>query len=385
MCSCSNYKEKLSALQKELGAKEYEIEKLQSQNLKLQTEFEDLQKKQIDYVKLDYLQGFLPNSHVLDKKKLAKCVFDCHDLNNSDVNGYNVIDQYCFYTNYDSEYENSSYSTRYGNTMRNFCFSFLWQTLDRNADNIRDFLSTDDKDYICSLFENNDVYFKSGLYDMAKGLLLAYKQLISDPDLLEEMHSVLFDGSDTGKLILFDLTSDVHNWSFVDEEMLEVLESSGFEESRWGSKVMYMYSFWTRRYHEGNMDVVYDLIKEFHGRLSMKAEYIDGLDGFSLSSVPDSLAGCSSVFALSKEDYQNDSIIYFDDMGETCLVSMANQIVRLGKKSETSYGSDDFTVCVKNKEPIGDGVESTEYNADIEITNKKGYSILIHVYGVCGC
>jgi hypothetical protein len=105
---------------------------------------------------------------------------------------------------------------------------------------------------------------------------------------------------------------------------------------------------------------------------------------FELSEIPESLYGCSCLFSNSKEEYDSEKYIYFDDFGDNCLISIDSKIVFL-KPEEDKYKNENYTAYIQNKIQIDEGYESTTYNAELVLVDKKGNKQIYKVYGLCGC
>ncbi len=105
---------------------------------------------------------------------------------------------------------------------------------------------------------------------------------------------------------------------------------------------------------------------------------------FELSEIPESLYGCSCLFSNSKKEYDSEKYIYFDDFGDNCLISIDSKIVFL-KPEEDKYKNENYTAYIQNKIQIDEGYESTTYNAELVLVDKKGNKQIYKVYGLCGC
>ena len=112
-------------------------------------------------------------------------------------------------------------------------------------------------------------------------------------------------------------------------------------------------------------------------------EKID-ISTFELSEIPESFYGCSCLFSNTKEEYEAEKYIYFDDFGDNCLISIDNKIVFL-KPEGDKYKNEYYTAYIQNKIQIDEGYESTTYNAELIIVDKKGNRRIYKVYGLCGC
>ncbi len=108
------------------------------------------------------------------------------------------------------------------------------------------------------------------------------------------------------------------------------------------------------------------------------------LSTFTLSEIPDSLSGCSCLFSNSKKEFDANTYIYFDDVGDNGLISMKGKILFLNMENET-YRNDHYTAYIQNKIQIDEGDESAIYNAELVIVDKQGNKRIYSVYGLCGC
>ncbi len=105
---------------------------------------------------------------------------------------------------------------------------------------------------------------------------------------------------------------------------------------------------------------------------------------FTLSEIPDSLTGCSCLFSNSREEYESNKFIYFDDIGDNCLISINGKIVFLIQEDD-KYINEYYTVYIQNKKQVSEGYETTIYTAEFVIVDKKGNKRKYSVYGLCGC
>lgn len=106
------------------------------------------------------------------------------------------------------------------------------------------------------------------------------------------------------------------------------------------------------------------------------------LTHFELSDIPDTFYGCSCVFSVSKEEYQYGHFLYFDDLGDNCLISVNDSIIFLEGDGE-KYRNDDYTVYLQNKTEVNE--LSSFLTAELIILDKQGNKRSCMVYGLCGC
>lgn len=132
---------------------------------------------------------------------------------------------------------------------------YLWRRFDRSPENIRNFLSEKNKKFILSFFKKNNLYINSGLKDLVKCLLISYKDIGHNKDLLEKLHKRSESIGVLGDKKYLELASP---------DVKKLLSANNFDDPIVDERTRYtwVYSFWVRRNHENNSEVVYQLIKE---------------------------------------------------------------------------------------------------------------------------
>lgn len=109
------------------------------------------------------------------------------------------------------------------------------------------------------------------------------------------------------------------------------------------------------------------------------------------STIPEEYAGCSYLFAETKENYKAKKYLYFDDFGTTCLISINNETITLKKNAIKGddvviYSNDTYTTYIHKIKNIGqNGEENQIYMAELVITNKAGQVVIKKIYGEGGC
>lgn len=109
------------------------------------------------------------------------------------------------------------------------------------------------------------------------------------------------------------------------------------------------------------------------------------------STIPEEYAGCSYLFAETKENYKAKKYLYFDDFGSTCLISINNETITLKKKAIKGddvviYSNDTYTTYIHKIKNAGqNGEENYIYTAELVITNKAGQVVIKKIYGEGGC
>jgi len=141
-------------------------------------------------------------------------------------------------------------------------FRTLWNGIDRSSESIEKLFSDNDKRFVYSLFLHNDYYKTSGMQCVVEGLLLAHQELEGKEETLDSLYIRAFDRD------AYDMYDDAYTMvdNLLTEEMKTVLSDENYNNSKSeiSNREFYVYSFWARRYHEGNSDIIYKIIKEFH-------------------------------------------------------------------------------------------------------------------------
>ena len=107
---------------------------------------------------------------------------------------------------------------------------------------------------------------------------------------------------------------------------------------------------------------------------------------FTLSSIPDSLYGCSCLFSESKSQYNKEQYLYFNDMGINCLISINNEILYLKCIKEEIYENESYKVIIQNRNILSSAGEGSELTAEIVVLDKNsGLKTTKRIYGICGC
>lgn len=138
-------------------------------------------------------------------------------------------------------------------------FKNLWNNIDRSSISLEKLYTDNDKRFIYLLFAHNDYYKKTGMQCMVEGLLRAYEEMHENEELLENIYHIAADDED-----------DTDIWNYLEteiatKEMRSILSDENYaNDGDFNNRIFYVYTFWARRYNEGNMDFVYKIMKDFH-------------------------------------------------------------------------------------------------------------------------
>lgn len=137
---------------------------------------------------------------------------------------------------------------------------YLWNKYDRSEESIKAYFTKQKMNFIYSLFNSNNAFTDSGLIDLTDALLLAYEETSENESVLNELYLKLVEDDDgTAKYaIIRNIRSEkmsllLNNRKYCNNYTVE----EDIEAFR-------VYSFWARRHHENNKEIVYKLLKDFY-------------------------------------------------------------------------------------------------------------------------
>jgi len=134
---------------------------------------------------------------------------------------------------------------------------YFYNNFSRDPENLKEVFSDDLIDLISNYFANNSNYKDARIYNVVKALLYAYDEL-EGYELMEDFYYELKnnDGMDYVEELSSEVVEDVLYCDYEEEDCFYSFDS------------FYVYSFWARRYHEGNEEVVYAILKKLHESIS---------------------------------------------------------------------------------------------------------------------
>ncbi len=207
------------------------------------------QKEKSHYIYKHRVSAYLKNGkYFFDYKKIINAIYNKLELDKVDF----LTSLYFNYNIFHSEYYSQDKETSFLN--------YIWTNFDRSPENIYNFFNNESesetiKDKIYSLFSNNAIYTDSGIKNYVEGLLLAYEENSSE-DRLSEIYNQTKGDEYYEKPFIDTITS----------EQMKMFLSNATKptDNSISYRAFQLYSFWGRRYHENNQEIVYQLIKEFH-------------------------------------------------------------------------------------------------------------------------
>lgn len=220
-----------------------------------------------NHLKIEEVDSFINDmsGYFFNKKEIIKYFFKDFNLNK-----FRVVESILY-----SDILSPSQTELDWYSEKKQLFSNFFVKLDRSPENLKRFLTPEIKRFIFSLLKNNNIYNKSGANLLVKSLLLSYNQLKDNEEQIKEIYRV---ASEVKGLENMDENSPLNNYlkSVVTDNIKELLikEYDKIDSSRVTSesysRIRLVYTFWARRYKEGNMSFTYDFFKELDKNLSKK-------------------------------------------------------------------------------------------------------------------
>lgn len=145
----------------------------------------------------------------------------------------------------------------------------IYSDFDRTPENIDKVFNTNLIDHIAFLFNNDFLIKDQKLYDVLKGLLLTYDEM-NDSE-CERLHHIMseYKFHDMRDEFIKKCSDTVRQFVY-DGGDFKASTLNGSESDRdygYGKRIFYLYSFWVRRYREGNKETVYNILKEMDKKI----------------------------------------------------------------------------------------------------------------------
>ncbi|QXP59836.1 hypothetical protein [Olleya sp. HaHaR_3_96] len=139
---------------------------------------------------------------------------------------------------------------------------------DRTPENIDEIFNTNLIDYIAFLFNNDFLPKDQKLYDVLKGLLLTYDEM--DDDECQRLHHIMkeYKYHDMRDEFIKNCSDTVSEFVYNGGDFKTSLEYGSDIDFGYSKRIFYLYSFWVRRYNEGNKETVYKILKEVDGKIN---------------------------------------------------------------------------------------------------------------------
>jgi len=141
---------------------------------------------------------------------------------------------------------------------------YFMKVFNRTSKNIENFFGDKEIELLAQMIGESYNYINSNTYLWLDGCIQAFDELKSDPDFFRQASKE----SDYDKYR--DLVSSKYS-----EKVTKIIDFSSEYDT--DDKLFKIYSFWVRRYNEGNADVVFTILKKIKNQLPSKTE-TDNLD-----------------------------------------------------------------------------------------------------------
>lgn len=261
-CKKTNTNTKIAELEKIIEKEKIRSSTKERQNERLKNTIENLRDKITENKETKENRNSIIAESIdilTDKKIMIQNLFNSFDLDNSDASR-GIATSY-FLQSYDGF---SDFDTK------NEYYSYITSKIDRSPENLKKIFTPQVKKNIYKLFKNNKIYKNSGAEALLKASLIIYNDTGQDAYISREIYSLASQ----------DNYNEVEDYisSTIDDSILKELKTilkyenySTYEkvtELTTEDRLTYLYTFWARRYNEGNAAYVYELLKEFHNNVT---------------------------------------------------------------------------------------------------------------------
>lgn len=233
----ASLKKEIEKLEKETSSQKKEIIKQTDEINFLQKKCSKLQyEKDANYLPDAYVKGFFKNTYLnLGKDKFIKKLYNYFNISKSNNLMRALNGDWANYNNLKDLLELKSNDKDLILGMASFS---------RQKEHLANFFTDETIANIAAYFKGNTLYQDSKAKLYVQNLLLTYNRFeYGDEELLEKFYSISWPSEESWEL-MNELSRDS------DEEMV-------YED-------YYLYSFWARRHHEGNMQVTYRILEKIH-------------------------------------------------------------------------------------------------------------------------
>ncbi|WP_077404652.1 hypothetical protein [Cellulophaga omnivescoria] len=271
-CKKTNTNTKIAELEKIIEKEKIRSSTKERQNERLKNTIENLRDKITENKETKENRNSIIAESIdilTDKKIMIQNLFNSFDLDNSDASR-GIATSY-FLQSYDGF---SDFDTK------NEYYSYITSKIDRSPENLKKIFTPQVKKNIYKLFKNNKIYKNSGAEALLKASLIIYNDTGQDAYISREIYSLASQ----------DNYNEVEDYisSTIDDSILKELKTilkyenySTYEkvtELTTEDRLTYLYTFWARRYNEGNAAYVYELLKEFHNNVTTEQPGPEELD-----------------------------------------------------------------------------------------------------------
>ena len=267
-CKSDEYKERIKQLEQSVFKKEIQIKSLKKENSNLfdiegnlRSNLSENYTKNEDLMFLTESTSWLAVNH----KNMLKFFFESTNLEKYNIESA-LKSSWMFYPSYGSKYP-------FGG--EEFFANHMISKIDRSSESLEKIFTSEVKEVAYSFFNQGNIYKDCGAYAIVKSLLLAYESFYDQKEILDEIYekaSELGKRDESVKQIISSVAS---------KEILNLLsdlnysEHDDLEESTEESRLVTVYTFWARRYHENNLEFTYSLLQELHQNVTNEALFIN--------------------------------------------------------------------------------------------------------------
>ncbi|QXP58455.1 hypothetical protein [Olleya sp. HaHaR_3_96] len=262
-CNSNKNKEKVEQLEQQLEIQKNKKDSLLQINRSLTIEKKELAKKKEDkeenYVKEENIRHLLEEDSwiTIDNKKLLSFVFEDLNLEKRDLETA-IRTSWIFYPAY-GEYPFWS---------EDYFANHMISKINRSTESLEKMLTTEIKALAYSIFKQNNLYKNCGAYSIVKSLLLSYEGFKNEKEPLAQIYQIASKSRKQDDAITPIIMS------MATKEILDALSDLNYTTykkysfTRQETRLVTIYTFWARRYNEGNLEFTYSILKELHQNMT---------------------------------------------------------------------------------------------------------------------
>jgi len=262
-CNSNKDQEKLVQLEQELEIQKNKNDSLLQSNMSLTLEKKELAVNKEDlmynYVKEESISYLLEKDSWIttDNKKLLAFIFEDMNLEKDDLETA-IRTSWMFYPAYG---ENPFWS-------QDYFANYMMAKINRSPESLEKIFTTEIKELAYSVFKQNNLYKNCGAYSIVKSLLLAYEDFKNDKAPLTQIYQLASKSNPDDDAIEAIIRS------MATKEILDALSDSNYTTykkyafTRQETRLFTIYTFWARRYHEGNLEFAHSILKELHQNIT---------------------------------------------------------------------------------------------------------------------
>lgn len=264
-CNSDENKEKINQLRKEIVKQRFLNDSILDKNYSWCMEKTERLESEVQYYsnqekKMDFFLLKEDSWLTVDNKKLIELFFEDFNLEKFDADSA-ITFSWLFHPVHRRQPVDSE--TNFAN--------YIISKIDRSSESLDTFFTPEIKEFIYAILKQHNIYEESGAYAMVKALLLAYEGFEYEQEPLSRIYNVAVNSSDTDaiKTIISSMASEEILEALSDENYSSYTSASDYSSEEF--RLYTIYTFWARRYNEGNLEFTYYFLKDLHNNVANEA------------------------------------------------------------------------------------------------------------------